>query len=86
MGGVPPPELVQWLVGNTKQCKWCGSLDLARFTGEVGLHFPGLKNIEKPPVFVFPQFAVCAVCGAAWFALPEAELRLLVAKRDVPSS
>ena len=31
-------------------CKSCGSLNQGKFTGEVAIHFPGLKNIDKPIV------------------------------------
>lgn len=52
------------------------------------MHAPGLKNIDKPPVFVFPQVLICLVCGHAEFAVPETELRLLAKYRsaayDVP--
>ena len=43
----------------------------------MGIHFPGLKNIDKPVVWVFPELIVCLDCGKAEFAVPEAELRLL---------
>jgi len=47
----------------------------------MGIHFPGLKNIDKPVVWIFPELVVCLNCGTAQFAVPEAELRLL-AKGD----
>ena len=43
----------------------------------MGIHFLGLKNIDKPAVLVFPELVVCLDCGATEFAIPEAELRLL---------
>jgi hypothetical protein len=48
------------------------------------MHFPGLKNIDKPPVFVFSELSVCMGCGITQFVVPEAKLRLL-ARRDPPS-
>jgi hypothetical protein len=42
----------------------------------MGIHFPGLKNIDKPVVWVFPEVVVCLDCGMTQFAVPEAELRL----------
>jgi hypothetical protein len=45
------------------------------------IHFPGLKNIDKPVVWLFPEIVVCLNCGTAEFVVPEAELRLL-AKGD----
>ena len=47
----------------------------------MGIHFTGLKNIDKPVVWVFPELVVCLDCGTAEFAVPKAELRLL-AKGD----
>jgi hypothetical protein len=43
----------------------------------MGIHFPGLKNIDKPVVWVFPELVVCMDCGTAEFSVPEAELRRL---------
>jgi hypothetical protein len=43
----------------------------------MGIHFLGLKNIDKPVVWVFPEIVVCLDCGMAEFAVPEAELRQL---------
>ena len=51
----------------------------------MGIHFPGLKNINKPLVWVFPELVVCLDCGTAEFAVPEAELRLLT-KGDAAAS
>jgi hypothetical protein len=57
-------------------CRWCESVNRSKFTGEMGIHFPGLKNIDKPVVWVFPEVVVCLDCGMTQFAVPEAELRL----------
>jgi hypothetical protein len=59
------------------QCKLCGAVNTSRFIAEMGIRSPGLKNIEKPIVWVFPEVIVCLDCGAAEFVVPEAELRLL---------
>lgn len=58
-------------------CKSCGSVTQSKFTGEMGIHFSGLKNIDRPIVWVFPEVVVCLNCGTAEFTVPEAELRLL---------
>ncbi|HEY2544977.1 MAG TPA: hypothetical protein VGI46_02830 [Candidatus Acidoferrum sp.] len=58
-------------------CALCGSLNQRRFTGEIAIHFPGLKGIDKPIVWVFPDILTCLDCGASVFAVPEAELRVL---------
>jgi hypothetical protein len=43
----------------------------------MGIHFLGLKSIDKPVVWVFPELVVGLDCGAAKFAVPEEELRQL---------
>ena len=58
-------------------CKSCGSVNQRKFGAEMGIHFLGLKNIDKPAVLVFPELVVCLDCGTAEFAVPEAELRQL---------
>jgi len=63
--------------GGGVSCKSCGSVDQSKFSGEICIHFPGLKNIDKPAVRVFPELVVCLNCGTAQFAVPDAELRLL---------
>jgi hypothetical protein len=40
----------------------------------MGIHFPGLKNIAKPVIWVFPELIVCLDCGHTEFGVPEAEL------------
>ena len=59
-------------------CKSCLSVNQKKFGGEMGIHFPGLKNFDKPIVWVFPELVVCLDCGTAEFAVPEVELRELV--------
>jgi hypothetical protein len=66
-------------------CKSCGSVNQSKFTGEMGLHFPGLKNIDRPVVLVFPEIVVCLNCGTAEFSVPETQLRLL-AKDDAAAA
>ena len=58
-------------------CKSCGSVSQKKFTAEMGIHFLGLEDIDKPVVWVFPEVVVCLACGTAEFAVPEAELRQL---------
>ena len=62
-------------------CKMCASVNQKKFSAEMGIHFPELKNIDKPVVWVFPKVVVCLDCGTAEFAVPEEELRQL-AKGD----
>jgi hypothetical protein len=42
------------------------------------MHFPDLKNVNKPTVWVFPEVLVCLDCGVSEFTVPETELRVLV--------
>ena len=66
-------------------CKTCGSDKQKKFTAEMAIHFPGLKGLEKPIVWVFPELLVCLNCGNAEFAVPETELRVL-AKGDAAAA
>lgn len=62
-------------------CKSCGSANQRKFSAEMAIHFPKLKNIDNPAVWVFPKVVVCLNCGTAEFVIPETELRQL-AKSD----
>jgi hypothetical protein len=59
-------------------CKVCQSENQRDLGGEVAIHFRGLKNLDKPTVFVFPDLLVCLNCGFTEFVVPETELRQLV--------
>jgi hypothetical protein len=58
-------------------CKSCHSDDTRIFNAEIAIHFPGLKGLTTPLVFVFPKITVCLECGLAEFEIPERELRAL---------
>lgn len=51
----------------------------------MAIHSPGLKNIDKPIAWVFPEVVICLNCGTAEFVVPEAELRQL-AKGDAAAA
>jgi hypothetical protein len=59
-------------------CKRCASDSQQLFNGEIAIHFPGLKGLDKPIVWMFPKVAVCLECGFTDFKVPEKELRVLV--------
>ena len=59
-------------------CKQCSSDNQSSFTSEVAIHFPGLKGLDKPVVWVFPKHVVSLKCGFTQFTVPEKELRVLV--------
>jgi hypothetical protein len=58
-------------------CKSCQSPNQRNFDGEMDIHFPGLKGLDKLIVWVFPKLLVCLDCGFTEFAIPETELRQL---------
>jgi hypothetical protein len=60
-------------------CKSCRSVNQNKFSAEMAVHSLGMKNIDKPVVWIFPDVVVCVDCGTAEFAVPEAELRQLAA-------
>ncbi len=62
-------------------CESCGSVNQKEFSAEMGIHFPGPKNIDKLVVWVFADVVVCLDCGTAEFTVPQEELRQL-AKGD----
>jgi hypothetical protein len=64
-------------VGSGMLCKSCGSVNQKKFSAEMGIHFPGLENIDKPTVWVFPEVIVCLDCGMSEFSVPKDELRQL---------
>jgi len=63
------------------RCNSCGSENLSDFTAEIAIHFPRVKNVFRPHVFVFPALMVCLACGAAQFALSKEELSELTGSR-----
>jgi hypothetical protein len=67
-------------------CKSCSSENQRKFDSEISVHFHGLKNLDKPPVFVFPKLVVCMDCGFTEFAIPEAGLLLLGEDAAVPGT
>jgi hypothetical protein len=62
-------------------CGSCGSVSLRKFESETSIHFSQLKDIDKHPVVVTAELAVCLHCGKAEFIVPEEQLALL-AKSD----
>jgi hypothetical protein len=58
-------------------CKSCQSAKERQFNGEIAIHFPGLKGLDKPIVWVFPKLKVCLECGLTEFEIPEGGLRAL---------
>jgi hypothetical protein len=59
-------------------CKSCLSEHQSNLNGEVAIHFPGLKGLDKPIVWAFPKLPVCLDCGVTESCLPERELGVIV--------
>jgi hypothetical protein len=55
-------------------CAFCTSTNQTEFPAEVNVHFQGLRNVDKPGVFVFPTVLVCLDCGYTSFMTPVSEL------------
>jgi hypothetical protein len=49
----------------------CGSNCQKEFASEMILHFSGIKNLDKPGVWIFPKLFVCMDCGFSHFTLQE---------------
>jgi hypothetical protein len=58
-------------------CKGCHSEKQSVLNGEIAIHFPGVKGLDKPILWVFPKLVVCLDCGFTEFAVPERELQVL---------
>jgi hypothetical protein len=52
-------------------CRSGRSAHLKMFSAEIGVHYPGLKNLDEPVVWVFPSLLVCLDCGFTELSIPE---------------
>ena len=74
----------QVLVGaEAMRCKSCTSENQRSFASGIAVHFSGLKNLDKPTLFLFPKLLVCMDCGFTEFAIPDTEL-LVLGKHPTP--
>jgi len=55
-------------------CQLCSSSNEAELSAEMVIHFSGLKNLDKPGVWVFAKLLVCRDCGCSHFTVPEGNL------------
>jgi hypothetical protein len=62
-------------------CPSCHSGKIREYNAEINVHFPGMKGLNIPTVWVFPRVLACLDCGQAQFTIPEAERKEL-AHRD----
>jgi hypothetical protein len=65
-------------------CLSCASDHQADFSAEMIIHYRGLKNVDKPGVWVFPEVLVCLDCGFLQSTVAAPELALLAA--NAPTS
>jgi hypothetical protein len=61
-------------------CPSCRSVKQAEFIAEMLVHSPGLKNIDKPGVWVYPKLLVCLDCGFSQSTVPAPQLASIVAE------
>ena len=66
-------------------CLLCGSGNEAELTGEIVIHFSGLKNLDKAGVWVFPKLFVCLDCGYSHFTVPQRELDSIAHTLEISS-
>ena len=68
-----------------QSCASCQSANQREFDAEMNIHFPGIKGLDIPTVWVFPKILVCFDCGVSQFMVPEAQRKELAARdyRDV---
>ena len=64
-------------------CLSCRSSNQAEFPTEMLIHIGGIKNIDKPGVWVFPRLLVCLDCGFLQSTVPAPELASLVASTPI---
>jgi predicted nucleic-acid-binding Zn-ribbon protein len=57
-----------------RTCCACGSTELRTYSSELALHTLGRGDLDKSPLFLFPQVPTCRDCGAARFTVPVSEL------------
>jgi len=58
-------------------CLSCHSANQREFTAEINIHFPGMKGLDIPAVWVFPKILVCMDCGTGQFTLAEVQRKEL---------
>jgi hypothetical protein len=59
-------------------CQQCGSSNGAELSTEMVIHFPGLKNMDLPGVWVHSKLLVCLDCGDSHLKILDKELAAVV--------
>jgi len=55
-------------------CQFCRSGNETELAAEMIIHFSGLRNLDKPGVWLFSKLLVCLDCGCSHFTVPGREL------------
>jgi hypothetical protein len=63
-------------------CRLCGSKNQGAFNSEINVHFPGLNNLTRQPVLIFPKLMACLDCGFTEFRIEEPKLLAQGAEGD----
>jgi hypothetical protein len=63
-------------------CLSCRSDKQVELTAEMLVHFRGLKNLDKPGFWLFPELLVCLDCGLSRFSIPKSNLGSLALSAD----
>jgi hypothetical protein len=58
-------------------CQSCCSENQEDFPAEVNVHFPGLKDLDRPTVWAFPRLRICLDCGFTEFRMEDSERQQL---------
>lgn len=58
-------------------CRSCKSECVTGFDSEINIHLPGLRNLQRPGVWVFPKLIVCFNCGYAECRIDAAQVAQL---------
>jgi hypothetical protein len=66
-------------------CQLCRSSNQAELDSEMVIHFSGLKNLDKPGVWLFPKLLVCLNCGCSRFTVPEGKLASIAHTLEISS-
>ena len=66
-------------------CQLCGSGNETELAAEMIIHFTGLRNLDKPGVWVFEKLLVCLNCGGSMFTVPAKELASIQMEVEIGS-
>jgi len=58
-------------------CKSCGGANRNTLNAEIAIHVPGIENLDRPMLWIFPRISVCMNCGFSEFFVPKEKLQFL---------